>query len=202
MRARTRERWMLGAMFGLMPLLFTFAVLLPSRRRMDAKRARMAEIGQRMTELPMVQPLSPRERALLDDPGAAWRTRIPVIRDDADRFAHYHEVVSGLQAEWKRRQVPLLGIRAHWDVLKGSFTLPADLGQPELGLPRLETAAHGQVHGWVLDASIGGKPDQLFQAMAALGQVNPLLEPVGLRWESLPERTRQSLLLRNLILAP
>ena len=49
---------------------------------------------------------------------------------------------------------------------------------------------------------MGGKPDQLFQGLAALGRVEPLLEPVGLRWQSTPERTRQSLLLRNLILAP
>jgi hypothetical protein len=202
MRARTRERWLLGAMFGVMPILFTFAVLLPSLRRLDAKRARMAEISRRIEALPLIRPLTGPERALLDDPGAPWRGRIPMIRTDADRFAHYHAVVSGLQAEWKRRKVPLLGVRAHWDVLKGSFTLPGDLGQPELGLPRLETEAKGQLQGWVLDATIGGKPDQLFQAMAALDQVNPLLEPVGLRWESLPEHTRQSLLLRNLILAP
>lgn len=202
MRARTRERWMLGAMFGVMPILFTFAVLLPSLHRLEAKRARMTEIDQRMQALPLIRPLSGPERALLDAPGAPWRTRIPMIRSDADRLAHYHAVVSGLQAEWKRRKVPLLGVRAHWDMVKGSFSLPGDLGQPELGLPRPETAATGQLRGWVLDATIGGKPDQLFEAMAALGQVNPLLEPVGLRWESLPDHTRQSLLLRNLILAP
>jgi hypothetical protein len=189
-------------MFGLLPALFVFAVLLPSRRRMDARAARMAEIEQRMQALPLVQPLDARERALLDDPGAPWRTRIPLIRTDTDRIAHYHGVVSGLQAEWKRRKVPLVGVRAHWDGLKGSFSLPGDLGQPDLGLPRLETAATGQIQGWVLDATVGGKPDQLFQAMAALGRINPLLEPVGLRWESLPDHTRQSLLLRNLILAP
>ena len=202
MRARTRERCVLGALFGLMPAIFIFAVLLPSRRRMEAKRTRMAAIEQRMQALPVVQPLSRQERGLLDAPEAAWRTRMPMIRNDIDRFVHYQTVVGGLQAAWKRQNVVLLGVRASWDAIQGSYTLPADLGHPDLGLPGLGTAEVGQVQGWVLDASIGGKPDQLFQAMAALGQANALLEPVGLRWESVPERTRQSLLLRNLILAP
>ena len=70
------------------------------------------------------------------------------------------------------------------------------------GAPERATAGDGQVEAWVLDARVGGKPDQLIQGMAALAAIDPLLEPVGLRWESLPDHTRQSLVLRNLILAP
>jgi hypothetical protein len=169
---------------------------------MAAKQARMAAIAQRLQSLPAIQPLSPRERQLLADPKAEWRHRIPLLKTDADRFAHYHFVVSDLQGAWKRAGVPLLGVRSTWRALSGSYSLPGELGNPDLGLLDKGTAATGQVQGWVLDARVGGKPDQLFQGLAGLAQVAPLLEPVGLRWESVPDHTRQSLLLRNLILAP
>ena len=52
----------------------------------------------------------------------------------------------------------------------------------------------------MLEARVGGQPGKLFQGLEALGRLEPLLEPVGLRWESVPEHTRQSLLLRNLVL--
>jgi hypothetical protein len=80
--------------------------------------------------------------------------------------------------------------------------MPRDLGDPDLGLAHKGTAAAGQVQGWVLEAAVGGPADQLFQGMATLSRIDPLLEPVGLRWESIPAHTRQFLLLRNLILAP
>ena len=202
MTSRTRERLLLVALFGLLPLIFTFAILLPSRRRMEARNARMAAISQRLAALPAIQPLSPQERQLLADPRAPWRGRIPLLKGDADRFAHYYWVVRGLQAEWKQAGVPLLGVRSSWGALTGSYSLPGELGDPDLGLAPKTTASAGQVQAWVLDATVGGKPDQLVQGLAALGRVEPLLEPVGLRWQSTPERTRQSLLLRNLILAP
>jgi len=202
MTPRTRERALLAALFGLVPLIFVFTVLLPSRKRMEAKQARMRIITARLDALPAIQPLSPLERSLLADPRARWRTRIPLLVTDADRFAQYQRVVSGLQGAWKGQGVALQGVRASLDVLNGSFSLPGDLGHPDLGLPVRDTSATGQVQGWVLDARIGGKPDRLFQAMASLAWVDPLLEPVGIRWESTPEHTRQFLLLRNLYLAP
>jgi len=193
---------MLAGLFGLVPAVFIFAVLLPSRKRMEAKKARMEAIALRLKALPTIQPLSARERRLLADPAAAWRTRIPLLRNDAERFAHYHFVVSDLQGAWKREGVQLLGVRASWDVISGSYSMPRDLGDPDLGLAHKGTAAAGQVQGWVLDAGVAGPADRMFQGMAALARIDPLLEPVGLRWESTPQRTRQSLLLRNLILAP
>ena len=202
MRGRTGERLLLGLIFVVLPALFILFVLLPSRTRMEARKARMVAVEERLRALPTVQPLSAQERAVLGDAGAPWQGRIPFLRGDAERFAHYDAVVSALQGALKRDGVPLRQLRTSWDGLKGSYTLPVDLGDPQLGLPRERTAAAGQLQGWVLDATIGGAPDRLFQAMETLTRVEPLLEPVGLRWESLPSHTRQSLLLRNLILAP
>jgi hypothetical protein len=202
MNPRTRDRLLLAALFGLVPLAFVFLVLLPVRRRMAAERARMDAIQQRLQALPAIQPLSLPERALLEDAQARWRFRVPLLKGDADRFAHYHFVISGLETQWRREGVELQGVRSSWDPIKGSYSLPEVLGNPDLGLPRDGTAAEGKVQGWVLEARVGGSPDRLIQGLAALDRVEPLLEPVGLRWESSPERTRQCLLLRNLILAP
>jgi hypothetical protein len=202
MRARTRERLLLGTLFVVMPLLFVFLVLLPSRRRMEVRKARMEAINQRLRTLPAIQALSAPERQLIQDPQATWKARIPYLKGDADRLAHYHRVVSLLQNAWKLDHVALMSVRASWDGLTGSYSLPQDLGNPALGLPPEGTATAGRLQAWVLDVRVGGTPDHLFQAMEALPRIDPLLEPVGLRWESTPEKTRQSLLLRNLILAP
>jgi hypothetical protein len=193
---------LLAALFVVLPILFVVLVLLPSRRRMEARKARMDAITQRLKLLPPIQPLTAREREVLGDAQASWRARLPYLKGDADRLAHYHGVVSSLQNAWKRDHVALLNLRASWDGLTGSYSVPGELGNPGLGLPPEGTAASGRLQGWVLDARVGGAPDQLFQAMETLPHLEPLLEPVGLRWESFPDRTRQSLLLRNLILAP
>jgi hypothetical protein len=202
MRSRTGERLLLATLFLVLPALFVFLVLLPSRRRMEARKARMEAITQRLRILPAIQPLSAPERALLNDPQARWQKRIPYLKGDAGRLAHYHAVVSQLQNAWKQDKVALLSVRASWDGLTGSYSLPGELGNPPLGLPVEGTAPTGRLQGWVLDVRVGGSPDSLFQAMEGLTRLDPLLEPVGLRWESVPDRTRQSLLLRNLILAP
>lgn len=62
--------------------------------------------------------------------------------------------------------------------------------------------------GWVLEVELPDTPGALFQALAAVATVNPLLEPVGLRWAlaTHPGEDRQEhhpyLLLRNLYLQP
>ena len=185
-----------------LPALFVVAVLQPSRRRMEAHKVRLDAIALRLQELPNVQALSAAELNVLKDPQARWRTRIPLLQGDAQRFIHYHRVVTGLQAGWKQDRVPLRQLRTSWDALKGSYSVPGDLGDPGLGLPQELTAPGGQLQAWVLDATIAGTPDRLFQAMETLVRVDPMLEPVGLRWETQPGLTRQSLLLRNLILVP
>ena len=202
MRSRVGERLLLATLFLVLPVLFLVFVLLPSRTRMEARKQRQAAITERLKLLPTIQPLSLKERALLEDPQAPYKTRIPLLRSDSERLGHYHSVVSDLQIAWKRDGVALLSLRANWDGFKGSYSLPGELGNPRLGLPVTDTAPTGQLQAWGLDARVGGNPDQLFQALEALGGIDPLLEPVGLRWESVPDRTRQSLLLRNLILAP
>jgi hypothetical protein len=202
MRSRIRERLLLGTLFLVIPGLFILLVLLPNRRRMEARSVRMQAITERLKALPPAQPLTAAERAVIEDPQAPWKSRVPFLNGDVERLAHYHQVVSLLQTHWKQAGVPLLSVRATWDGLTGSYSLPKELGNPPLGLPPEGTAPTGRLQGWVLDVRVGGPPDHLFQALETLPQINPLLEPVGLRWESLPERTRQSLLLRNLILAP
>ena len=202
MKSRVGERLLLATLFLALPALFVFLVLLPSRKRMEALKDRQGAITERLKALPAIQPLSAKERLILEDPRAPYRTRIPFLDGDSERLAHYHGVVSELQNAWKKDGVVLLSLRANWDGLKGSYTLPGELGNPALGLPVAGTASAGRLQGWVLDARVGGPPDQLFQAMESLARVNPLLEPVGLRWESVPDRTRPSLLLRNLILVP
>jgi len=202
MKRGTGDRILLAVLFGIVPLIFIFLVLLPNRNRLEARKARLEAIALRLAALPTIQPLTAQEHAVLEAPAAPWKTRIPLLHGESERLAHYHFVVTGLQSACKRDGVALVGVRASWDGLDGSYSLPADLGNPALGLPPQDTAPAGQLQAWVLDARIGGTPDRLFQAMETLGRVDPLLEPVGLRWESLPDVTRQSLLLRNLILVP
>jgi hypothetical protein len=201
MSGRVLERMLLVLILIVLPVLFVLLVLLPSRGRMEARKARMEVISARLKALPEVQPLSAQESRIMLDPDSRWQRRIPLLDGDAERLAHYHGVVGALQTTWKSDGVTLEQLRTSWDGLKGSYSLPRDLGTPNLGLPQERTAAAGRLQGWVLDATIGGTPDRLFRAMAALPRVDPLLEPVGLRWESMPDHTRQSLLLRNLILA-
>ena len=202
MRGRAGERLLLILVFAGLPLLFLTLVLQPIRRRMEVRKARLEVITLRIQALPTVRPLSAQEREVITAADAAWRTRIPSLGSDAQRFAHYHRVVTGLERAWREEHVSLTQVRSSWDGLKGSFSLPSALGDPSLGLPGEATTPAGQLQGWVLDASVAGTPDRLFQGLEALVRVDPLLEPVGLRWESFPDHTRQSLLLRNLILVP
>lgn len=201
MNDRNRELLGMVAIFGVLPLVFIFLVLLPSRRRVTALKAQQEAIAQRLQELPPVQPLSRAEHVLLDDPSAPWRERIPLLPGDAARLAHYHRVITDLQRAWQKDGIPVAGVRSTWDPIKASFTLPAGL-EAVSGLPGDATAATGQLQAWVLEAGVGGPSAQLFKAFETLPQVSPLLEPVGLRWEVGPQGKRQTLILRNLILIP
>lgn len=198
---RNRELLAMVAVFGVLPAVFLFLVLLPSRRRVANLKAQQEAIAQRLQELPTVQPLSRAEHELLDDPSAPWRERIPFLPGDAARLAHYHRVITDLQRAWQKEGIPVAGVRSTWDPIKGSFTLPAGLDEVS-GLPGDATAAAGQPQAWVLEAGVGGSSAQLFKAFEALPQVAPVLEPVGLRWETGPQGKRQTLILRNLVLLP
>lgn len=194
-----RERAAMAFFLAVVPLGFTFAVARPGLSRMDLKRRRLEEISQEMKVPPHFVPLRAGERTVLEDPAAPWRRRLPVVMGEQARLAHYDRVVSHLQGAWSRGGTPTQGIRSSWDPIRASFSLAGGLGA---GQAEASPAADGpalQVHGWVLEARLGGGSDQLLKALAAVPAVEPLLEPVGLRWESTPALRQQSLWLRNLV---
>lgn len=188
--------------FGLLPAAFVALVFLPVKKRMEEDRQRLEAAVQRYQQLPNIQPLTSQERALLEDPKAPWRLRIEVVGSDARRLAHYHRVVTEVQREFKGQGVELVGIRSTWNPILGSFTLPASLG-PATGFEGGEPIpGGGKLQAWVLEARVGGTPTELFKALESLPRIQPLLEPVALRWESDPEQQKQAIVLRNLVIVP
>lgn len=199
---RTKPTLTLITLFGLLPVAFIFLVFLPVRKRMATDQARLEAAIQRSQELPNIQPLTSQERALLEDPSAPWRTRIPLVSTDARRLAHYHRVITDLQREFKARNVALLGVRSTWNPIKGSYTLPPSLGSISSVVPQNSKRGAGQLQAWVLEAQVSGSPADLFKALEALPRINPLLEPVALRWEMDPPKHKQMIVLRNLVAIP
>lgn len=192
----------LFTVFGLLPAVFVGLVFLPVKKRMEADRLRLEAAIQRYQQLPNIQPLTNQERSLLEDPKATWRTRIEVVGNDARRLAHYHRVVTDVQREFKGRGVELAGVRSTWNPILGSFTLPATLG-PATRFEGTELAPGSvKLQAWVLEARVGGTPTELFKALESLPRIQPLLEPVALRWESDPDQQKQAIVLRNLVIVP
>jgi hypothetical protein len=199
---RTQPMLVLVAIFGLLPIAFLFLVFLPLKHRMTADQARLEAAIQRNQALPNIQPLTSQERGLLDDPSASWRTRIPLVASDAQRLAHYHRVITELQQEMKVGHAVLLGVRSTWNPIEGSYTLPLSLGPLGATEPLEGSQGAGHLQPWVLEASVGGSPAELFRALEALPRVNPLLEPVALRWEMDAPQPKQMMILRNLVTIP
>jgi hypothetical protein len=198
--SRSREWAILVTVFGVLPGLFIGFILLPCIKRDAVYIERQRAATQRLQELPPVQPLSPEERKVLEDPAAPWRYRIPFIPNDGVRLGHYHRVVTDLQQTCRQAGIKVVGVRSTWDSIHASFTLPPVLASgPDL-LP--EGGNQGRLQGWVLEAQVDGPTPQLFRAMEGLPLIEPLLEPVGLRWEGDDKGLRQYLVLRNLVLTP
>lgn len=199
---RTKPILTLAAIFGLVPLAFILLVFLPARKHMAADEARLEAAIKRNQELPNIQPLTAQERALLEDPAASWRTRIPAVANDAQRLAHYHRVITELQRGLKARNILLLGVRSTWTPIQGSYTLPPSLGV--LGTPMSVAAkpGPGQLQAWAMEAQVNGTPTELFQALEVLPSLGPLLEPVALRWEAEAPQHKQMIILRNLVTTP
>jgi hypothetical protein len=198
--SRSKEWAILFVVFGVLPALFIGLLLMPSLKRDAEYLERQRKADQRIQELPAVQPLNAEERKVLEDPSAPWRRRIPLISSDAARLGHYHRVVTGLQSACKQSGIALLGVRSTWDPIRGSFTLPAVLASGPL-LP-VEGGSQGRLEAWVLEAHVDGPTPQLFRALEGIPRVDPLLEPIGFRWEGDEKGLRQYLLLRNPVLAP
>ncbi len=198
--SRSREWAILLAVFGVLPALFVVFVLLPCFKRDEGYIERQRVADQRLSELPAVQPLNAEERKVLEVPSAPWRRRIPLVANDGERLGHYHQVVTELQQSCRQSGIDLASVRSTWDPIRGSFTLPTTLSQ---GLPPIQEAGTlGQLQAWVLEARVDGPTPQLFRTLEGLPHIEPLLEPVGFRWEADEKGLRQYLLLRNLVLVP
>ncbi|MDP1833256.1 MAG: hypothetical protein Q8K67_14455 [Geothrix sp.] len=195
-------RTLLALILGLAPLLFWLLVWRPAQARMAAHQARIAEARTRIQELPRYAPLSDEESAFLENSAAPWRQRIPLIRGDRDRLAHYHRVVTGVDQALRRGGLRIHGMRSSWDPIHASFTLDRELAGDPMASPPLENAQDGTLRAWVLEVQLDGPTGGLFTGLDRLGAISPLLEPVGLRWEATPERRAQALWLRNLVLVP
>lgn len=200
------ERHLLGALVAGLPLL-TWGLLRPSLRRIAALHQRIQSAHAHTGKVPPYAPLGPGERSLLADPRAPWRARIPVVAGDAARMALVDRVVAELGASLKAEGVAPGACRAVFEPVRADFTLePGPARSPWTAPcpPRIED----KLDGWVLEVEIAGGTAKLFQALAALGRVGPLLEPVGLRWTAAPlgargkGSRRQVLLLRSYYLRP
>lgn len=203
LRGRLGEILFMVGMFGVAPILFLWAVPLQSRKRMEALKARQREAELQLAQLPTIQPLTQEERAVLEDPTARWRRRLPLVPGDAERLAQVHRVVTELEAAWKARGITTSSLRSAWDPVKASHTLPERRDLLTGTLPAPGPGTTGRLQAWVLEAGIGGDLARLRQACLTTPAIDPILEPVGLRWEKDEEGAlRQSVILRNLVLVP
>lgn len=200
----TRERLVMGLVFAGLPLILYLLVLRPSAVRIKALHARIRAAHEAHQDVPTFTPVGREERAFLEAPDAPWRTRIPVVADDGDRLALANRVVSELSEALKHRGVAIAGLRATWEPIQADFTLPGHLAREPLPGPSEGDAPEDQVDGWALEVELPGPTGQLFKSLPALGEVNALLEPVGLRWELLGKagKHRQYLILRDVYLKP
>lgn len=197
-----RERILMGLSLVGLPALIVALGIYPTQKRSNAVRAQIMAAEEAYKVIPAVHGLNPEERQLLDDPKAAWRTRLPLVIGDQARLAHYNRVVGELQQGLTRAGVPAGGMRSSWDPIQASFTLAGNLSDPLQASSTAPDSPALKVSGWTLEANIPGSTGQLFRALGAVDQVQPLLEPVGLRWTATPERRDQHLILRNLVLLP
>jgi len=200
---RPAERLLLGLVIAGLALLLVCRVLRPAARRMDALGRRIEAAGGAIRSF---IPVSAEERAVLEAPGAPWRTRIVRLEGDGARLAHMERVVRELGAALEARALRAAAFRATWDPVVADCTLPGGRLQrgPALPAPAAGDGPERQLGGWVLEVEIAGTAADLFRALAVVPAVNPLLEPVGLRWEAAADRAgpRQTLLLRNVFLKP
>lgn len=197
---RAREWVLLSLIFVLAPLVFLVALVLPTWKNIKGYKARQAAAEEQIRALAPVQPLTAEERVLLADPQAAWRLRTPYLADDSARLWHYYQTITELQGVWRSAGISMASLRSSFEPVQGSFTLPAQL-QTLPGRPSPDLG-QGKLQAWVLEAAVSGSSDELFQAMKVLPNVGPMLEPVGLRWQTTPDGVQKYLVLRNLVLVP
>ena len=212
---RVGERPILGLALAAVPVLVGLLVVRPATRRLAALHRRIDAAHADTPEVAPFVPVSREERALLEDPGAPWRTRLPLVAEDSARLAQVDRVVNEVRAALTARGVRAAGMRLLLDPVQADFTLPdgpiraARPPRPASDAPDLRVA------GWALEVTVPGPTRDLFQALAAVPGVNALLEPGGFRWEADPGPApgphrsrhpaadhRQVLVLRNFYLKP
>lgn len=200
-RPPQRDRYILAAIFVFAPAALIWGVLLPAQHRMAEMRARMDAANAQLETIGHVAPLTEAERRVLEDPKAAWRSRMPLLRDDTGKLEHYTRVITGLQSRLAASGARVEGIRSSWDPIQADFTAPANLamkGREDAPPPSPDAV----VAGWALEVRIAAPPAALGRALETLPEVDPLLVPAGLRWEAQEGKPFQALILRNLYLAP
>jgi hypothetical protein len=200
----TRERTRMALVFLGLPLVLYGMILRPSAVRHEALHQRIRGEDEACRNLPVFLKVTQEERAFLEAPDAAWRTRMPLVATDGARLALANRVVSDLAAALKRRGVAVAALRASWEPIQADFTLPAGLDRSPAPRPSGGDAPEYQLAGWALEVELPGATGQVFKALAALPELNPLLEPVGLRWELAGRggKHRQYLILRAYYLKP
>lgn len=196
-----KERLVQAGIVIVVPILFGVLVARPALQRIEGHKQRFNAASSELASLPPFNPVTPGEREVLNEPAASWRKRLPVLANEQARLAHYHRVVSDLQRGWRAAGVPVVGLRSSWDPIRASFTLPGSVEAPEAQTPLLQDNPELKIRGWVVEARFASPTDVLFHALARVPQMEPLLEPVGLRWTAAPEHRQQSLLLRNLVVS-
>lgn len=200
-RPPQRDRYVLIPLFLLVPAALVWGVVLPSQRRMSAARARIQAADAQLETISHVTPLTAEERRVLEDPAAGWRRRMPLLAGDADRLDHYAAVVTALQSHCAAAGARVSGLRSSWDPIQADFTSPGTLS-PIPGKAQAPQPAEATVGAWALEVQFGGQPSALGAALDALPRMEPLMVPVGLRWEAREGQPFQALVLRNLYLSP
>jgi hypothetical protein len=204
-----RERLLLGLALAALPALIYGLAIRPVSRRIAALKGRIAAARAEARPAEPFTPVTPEERKLLTDPAAPWRARIPMAADEGERLALADRVLSGLAAALRERGARVLAVRARFDPVKADFTPPLEAlprPAPERAAP--DSRPEDAMAGWVLELELAGDPGQLFKALGVAAGMEPLLEPVGLRWMAMPGKTnepgatRQSLLFRGYYLKP
>jgi hypothetical protein len=181
-----RERVVLGLLLVALPAVAVLAVVVPASRRLAALHRRIEAAHLDTPEVPSFVPVGKEERAFLENPDAPWRTRIPVVADDAARLTEVDRVVSEVSAALAGQGLRAAEVRLLLDPIQADFSLPgAPLGtaaRPGATTDRPDL----QMAAWALEVSVPGSTRDLFRVLAAVSGVRALVEPGGLRWETSP----------------
>ncbi|BDU72206.1 hypothetical protein [Mesoterricola silvestris] len=194
------ERMLMALLLAGVPAVIVGAVILPSARRTAALGRRLDAAHATAQDARPFTPLGREERAVLAGP---WRSRIAWVPDDAARLAQVDRVVTQVHAAFAAKGVRVAGMKVATDPVRADFTLPSRADRAAFPAEAAQDGPERRVDGWVLDVEVAGPTGDLFKALAAVADVDSLLEPVGLTWEAGPDRpATQHLHLRVLQLRP